>query len=42
MIVGSWENAVQVLDGATGTRVWKRTVGTLNGGDVWTVRRRAT
>ena len=35
---GTGEAFVQVLDGATGERVWKRTVGTLNGGDVWTVR----
>lgn len=38
VVVGSWENAVQLLDGTTGARVWKRTVGTTNGGDVWTVR----
>ena len=38
LIVSSWENAVQVLDGSDGTRVWKTTVGTTNGGDVWTAR----
>ena len=37
VIVGSWENAVSVLDGADGTQVWKTTVGSLNGGDVTTV-----
>jgi outer membrane protein assembly factor BamB len=38
VIVSSWANAVHVLDGASGMLVWKRTVGTLNGGDVWTAR----
>ncbi len=38
VIVSSWENAVIVLDGATGELVWKTTVGTTNGGDVWTAR----
>ena len=38
LIVSSWENAVTVLDGADGSLVWKQTVGTLNGGDVWTAR----
>jgi hypothetical protein len=37
VIVGSWENAVIVLNGLTGGQVWKTTVGTLNGGDVWFV-----
>ena len=36
VIVSSWENAVIVLSGADGGQVWKTTVGTLNGGDVWT------
>jgi len=35
VIVASWENAVIVLNGLTGGLVWKTTVGTLNGGDVW-------
>ena len=38
VIVGSWENAVRVLDGSDGTLVWVTTVGTTNGGDVWTAR----
>lgn len=38
VIVSSWENAVIVLSGANGALVWKRTVGTTNGGDVWTAR----
>ena len=38
VVVASWENAVQVLDGSDGTLLWKRTVGTKNGGDVWTAR----
>ena len=38
VVVSSWENAATVLDGATGTLVWKTTVGTTNGGDVWTAR----
>jgi len=38
IVVSSWANAVSVLDGADGTLVWKHTVGTLNGGDVWTAR----
>jgi hypothetical protein len=37
VIVGSWENAVIVLNGLTGAQVWKTPVGTLNGGDVWFV-----
>jgi hypothetical protein len=38
IIVSSFENAVSVLSGADGSLVWKTTVGTLNGGDVWTAR----
>lgn len=38
IIVASWENAVTVLNGLTGALVWKTTVGTTNGGDVWTAR----
>jgi len=38
LVVSSWENAVNLLDGADGSLIWKRTVGTLNGGDVWTAR----
>jgi hypothetical protein len=38
IVVSSWENAVIVLNGLTGGLVWKTTVGTLNGGDVWTAR----
>jgi outer membrane protein assembly factor BamB len=38
VVVSSWENAVSVLDGSNGSQVWKTTVGTLNGGDVWTAR----
>lgn len=38
VLVASWENAVIVLDGADGSLVWKTTVGTVNGGDVWTLR----
>jgi len=38
IVVSSWENAVIVLEGSDGTRIWKTTVGTTNGGDVWTAR----
>ena len=38
VIVSSFENAVIVLNGATGAQVWKTPVGTTNGGDVWTAR----
>jgi outer membrane protein assembly factor BamB len=38
LVVSSWENAAIVLDGDDGALVWKSTVGTLNGGDVWTAR----
>jgi len=38
VVVSSWENAVIVLNGLTGEQVWKTTVGTANGGDVWTAR----
>ncbi len=38
LVVSSWENAAIVLDGSDGSLVWKRTVGTKNGGDVWTAR----
>lgn len=38
VVVSSWDNAVSVLDGSDGTQVWKTSVGTLNGGDVWTAR----
>ena len=38
VIVSSWENAAIVLDGLDGSLVWKTTVGTTNGGDVWTAR----
>ena len=38
IVVSSFENAVIVLSGADGSLVWKRSVGTLNGGDVWTAR----
>lgn len=38
VIVASWENAVIVLDGVSGGQLWKTTVGTTNGGDVWTAR----
>jgi outer membrane protein assembly factor BamB len=38
LIVSSWENAVIVLNGLTGEQLWKTTVGTLNGGDVWSAR----
>ncbi len=38
IVVSSWENAVIVLEGSNGTRIWKTTVGTTNGGDVWTAR----
>jgi len=38
IIVSSFENAVSVLSGADGSLVWKTSVGTLNGGDVWTAR----
>lgn len=38
LVVSSWENAVIVLEGSDGTRIWKTTVGTTNGGDVWTAR----
>ena len=38
LVVSSWENAVIVLDGSDGSRVWKTSVGALNGGDVWTAR----
>ena len=38
VIVGSNENAVIVLDGSDGSQEWKTTVGTTNGGYVWTAR----
>jgi outer membrane protein assembly factor BamB len=38
VIVSSFENAVILLDGATGVRLWRTPVGTLNGGDVWSAR----
>jgi outer membrane protein assembly factor BamB len=38
VIVSSWANRVFLLNGANGTLVWSRAVGTLNGGDVWTAR----
>ncbi len=38
IVVSSWENAVIVLEGSDGTRIWKTAVGTTNGGDVWTAR----
>jgi hypothetical protein len=38
VVVSSWENAVIVLDGENGEQIWKTTVGTTNGGDVWTAR----
>ena len=37
IVVGSWENAAIVLSGMDGSLVWRTTVGTTNGGDVWTV-----
>jgi outer membrane protein assembly factor BamB len=40
VIVSSWENAVIVLSGADGSQIWKTSVGTTNGGDVWTARAR--
>ena len=38
VVVSSWDNAVTVLEGSHGALLWKHTVGTLNGGDVWTSR----
>jgi outer membrane protein assembly factor BamB len=38
LVVGSWDNAVIVLDGKNGQEIWRTPVGTTNGGDVWTVR----
>lgn len=38
VIVSSFENAVILLDGADGSLVWRTTVGTTNGGDVWSAR----
>jgi hypothetical protein len=38
VVVASWANAVHVISGIDGRLVWKTTVGTLNGGDVWTAR----
>jgi len=38
VVVGSWDNAVIVLDGKDGTEIWSTPVGTTNGGDVWTAR----
>ncbi|MGH9464311.1 MAG: FG-GAP-like repeat-containing protein, partial [Thermoanaerobaculia bacterium] len=38
VVVGSWDHAVHLLDGGDGSRVWRSEVGTLNGGDVWSVR----
>jgi outer membrane protein assembly factor BamB len=38
VVVGSWENAVSVLEGSDGKQIWKTTVGSTNGGDVWTAR----
>jgi len=36
VVVSSWDNAAIVLDGSDGSLVWRRPVGTTNGGDVWT------
>jgi outer membrane protein assembly factor BamB len=38
LVVGSWDNAVIVLDGKTGGEIWNTPVGTTNNGYVWTVR----
>ena len=38
LVVSSWENAAIVLSGIDGSLVWKTTVGTVNGGDIWTAR----
>jgi WD40 repeat protein len=37
--VGSWDRAVRVVNGKTGDLVWQSWVGTLNGGDCWSVDR---
>jgi outer membrane protein assembly factor BamB len=37
--VGSWDNSAVVLSGADGSLVWRSSVGTLNGGDVWAIGR---
>jgi hypothetical protein len=37
VLVGSWDNAIHCLDGATGAVRWSKVTGTFNGGDVWTV-----
>jgi hypothetical protein len=37
VLVASWDNAVICLRGADGALLWYTPVGTLNGGDVWTL-----
>ncbi len=37
VLVGSWDNAVICLRGVDGTVLWYTPVGTLNGGDVWSL-----
>lgn len=37
VLVGSLNNSILCLDGATGATRWTRATGTLNGGDVWTL-----
>ncbi len=39
VIVGSWDNAAIVLNGADGSLIWRTEVGSLNGGDIWTIER---
>jgi outer membrane protein assembly factor BamB len=38
ILVGSWDNAVIVLDGKTGAEIWNTPVGTTNNGYVWSAR----
>lgn len=37
--VGSWDNAGIVISGLDGVQIWRTPVGTLYGGDVWTIDR---
>jgi hypothetical protein len=39
VVVGAWDNRATVLSGLDGAILWSTLVGTLNGGDVWTVGR---
>ena len=38
IVVSSWDNSVSVIEGFDGSEIWKTSVGTTNGGDIWTAR----